>query len=616
MKKLYFFILFIAVWCVNAQAQSVQIIQPTDSLEQRRQKENSNFSLFNSRYNGLNANAHSHANKTLLDLLPTALGSTNRFLAVSSDGTTFEWKSLVAGSGISISHSGGVTTISASGAGITSLNGLIGTTQTFVNDTNVTIASSGTAHTITWSGLLPASRGGTNNAFFQVSGPATSAKTFTFPNANATVLTDNAAVTVAQGGTGSNTFTGLLIGNGTSPVTATATSSGVAGAVGDEVGSGPLVFGNGPTLDSAIATTYLRYSAGAESRYYPASGSFYVGFKAPSSLSANKIWDLPQADGTASQVLTTDGSGHLSWSTQLGSGVGEANTASNVGVGGVGLFKQKLSADLQFRNVNAGSSKLSVTLDAGNNEVDLDVVEANLNHANIGGTTPVSKGGTGATSLTGILVGNGTSAVSTVTAPTGAIVGTTDSQTLDHKVIDAEATGNAITLSSKVWMDAASCEGSTASSNWDAFSSNVPVAACAAGSNTVKGVLDFADGASDLSVQRTIALPADWTGQVDVKFVWFGSATTGNVVWGVATGCAGDGALDDPTFNNYNEVTDGAKGTANQLNDAAITNITTSGCSAGKLLHIKIARRLSQSADTMASTARLIGIEATLRRAQ
>lgn len=62
-------------------------------------------------------------------------------------------------------------------------------------------------------GILPTANGGTANAFFTVTGPATSAKTFTFPNASSTVLTSNAAVTVAQGGTGRATSTtayGLL----------------------------------------------------------------------------------------------------------------------------------------------------------------------------------------------------------------------------------------------------------------------------------------------------------------------------------------------------------------------------------------------------------------------
>ncbi|MGH7249782.1 MAG: hypothetical protein ACREGC_02305, partial [Minisyncoccia bacterium] len=48
------------------------------------------------------------------------------------------------------------------GAGITSLNGQIGTSQTFANDTNVTITSVGNVHTLGWSGTLSVARGGTN----------------------------------------------------------------------------------------------------------------------------------------------------------------------------------------------------------------------------------------------------------------------------------------------------------------------------------------------------------------------------------------------------------------------------------------------------------------------
>jgi hypothetical protein len=57
------------------------------------------------------------------------------------------------------------------------------------------------------SGILPGANGGTANGFFAVSGPAASLKTFTFPNASSTVLTSNAAVTAAQGGTGQTTYT-------------------------------------------------------------------------------------------------------------------------------------------------------------------------------------------------------------------------------------------------------------------------------------------------------------------------------------------------------------------------------------------------------------------------
>lgn len=51
----------------------------------------------------------------------------------------------------------------------------------------------------------------------------------------------------------------------------------------------------------------------------------------------------------------------------------------------------------------------------------------------LAGTLIVANGGTGATSLTGILKGNGTSAFTAVTAPSGALVGDTDTQTLSGK---------------------------------------------------------------------------------------------------------------------------------------------------------------------------------------
>lgn len=53
----------------------------------------------------------------------------------------------------------------------------------------------------------------------------------------------------------------------------------------------------------------------------------------------------------------------------------------------------------------------------------------------VSGTLPVANGGTGATTLTGILKGNGTGAFTAVTAPSGAIVGTTDMQTLTNKTL-------------------------------------------------------------------------------------------------------------------------------------------------------------------------------------
>ena len=101
----------------------------------------------------------------------------------------------------------------------------------------------------------------------------------------------------------------------------------------------------------------------------------------------------------------------------LGAGsVGEANTASNLGGSGVGVFKDKLALDLRFKRIQAGSSKITVTDDTANNEVDIDVAEANLQHNNIGGITPTTKGGTGLVTITtnALLKGAGTSNVALI----------------------------------------------------------------------------------------------------------------------------------------------------------------------------------------------------------
>lgn len=69
-----------------------------------------------------------------------------------------------------------------------------------------------------------------------------------------------------------------------------------------------------------------------------------------------------------------------------------AITASNLGTGAQ-VFKSKVGLDLQFRKINAGSSKITVT--ENTNDISIDVVESALTHNNIGGTLSIAKGGTG-----------------------------------------------------------------------------------------------------------------------------------------------------------------------------------------------------------------------------
>lgn len=54
-------------------------------------------------------------------------------------------------------------------------------------------------------------------------------------------------------------------------------------------------------------------------------GTNFVGFRAPNSIADNVTWTLPDADGTAGQVLSTDASGGLSWAS-----VGDASSLTEL----------------------------------------------------------------------------------------------------------------------------------------------------------------------------------------------------------------------------------------------------------------------------------------------
>jgi hypothetical protein len=70
-----------------------------------------------------------------------------------------------------------------------------------------------------------------------------------------------------------------------------------------------------------------------------------------------------------------------------------------------------------------------------------------------GNTVQVNRGGTGAATLTGLVVGNGTSAMTTVTAPSGTVVGTTDTQTLTNKRINPRVSSTTSTATLTVNSD-------------------------------------------------------------------------------------------------------------------------------------------------------------------
>lgn len=190
-------------------------------------------------------------------------------------------------------------------------------------------------------------------------------------------------------------------------------------------------------------------------------------------------------------------------------------------------------------------------------------------------------------------------------------------QTLTGKTYDAEATGNVLTTVSKYDFKAAACNNATATTTWDLPTAGAPTVSCNTGSNTQKGTLDYTDdGATVIQAQNSLWLPADFTGTIDVRLRWFTAATSGNAVWQVATTCIADAETSDPAYSTASTVTDAAKGTTLQDNDAAITGLTITTCAAGELMYVKVFRDPAHASDTLSATASLRHLELTVRRAQ
>ncbi len=196
------------------------------------------------------------------------------------------------------------------------------------------------------------------------------------------------------------------------------------------------------------------------------------------------------------------------------------------------------------------------------------------------------------------------------------VLTSSSTHTLTNKAYDSEGTGNLLTIPRRLWLPAAGCDNATVGSVWDLPTSNPAVPACAPGVNVLqRGVLDFANG-GNLSAQISYLLPSTWVAPVDATVVWYSSTTSGNVFWQLSTICVADAESTDPAaFNTASTVTDATKGTLNQMNTAAITTVTVTGCAAGELMHIELRRDSGHASDTMAGTARLVGVELVIREA-
>lgn len=158
---------------------------------------------------------------------------------------------------------------------------------------------------------------------------------------NGATLTPRKRIESVPSALSANTLEGKSVGTSANNILALDTSGNLAIA-GTFAGSGLTL---NPASAAAVAINPYGTSAGntGEIRFFEltANGSNYVGLKSPDSISSNLIWTLPSGDGAASQVLTTNGAGQLSWTTAAtdtgwthsGSYVVLSTSADSVGIG-------------------------------------------------------------------------------------------------------------------------------------------------------------------------------------------------------------------------------------------------------------------------------------------
>jgi hypothetical protein len=151
--------------------------------------------------------AYGGTNQTTYTLGDMLYSSASNTISKLAGNTTTTKKFLSQTGNGSMSASPSWATLSNSDVGLgnvenTALSGWTGSTY---------ITTLGTIGVGVWNGsIIQSAYGGTGNGFTKFTGPVTSEKIFTLPNASATILTSNDVVTIAQGGTGQTTANAAL----------------------------------------------------------------------------------------------------------------------------------------------------------------------------------------------------------------------------------------------------------------------------------------------------------------------------------------------------------------------------------------------------------------------
>jgi hypothetical protein len=182
-------------------------------------------------------------------------------------------------------------------------------------------------------------------------------------------------------------YTAIAIENGTAAAPAfyfkdSGTDTGIYSSGADALDfstGGTRRLGIGSAGDVTVYTGNVTINAQGDLRFADSDSSNWVAFQAPATVASNVTWTLPSTDGTSGQVLSTNGSGTLSWATDGG--------GSKIEVGNTKAEVTDTGSNGKFAVTVEGTESLTVTSDGTTTLTPKNIIKSGTAVASTSGTS-------------------------------------------------------------------------------------------------------------------------------------------------------------------------------------------------------------------------------------